>query len=80
MSTFYHQVIKSCEPYLGNGTKRFVNRQIIYHLSKTPETVDYSDKEELTQWIRVSAALVLGPDKATELAARILALPNENSL
>ncbi len=75
MPDFYHQVLRTCEPYFAERTKRFIDRQIVHHLSKTPEILEYSDKEELAYWIRISTALVLGPDKASELAEKVVSLP-----
>ncbi len=74
MSEFYQQVLQYCQPYFGDGAKRFIDRQIIHHLSKTPETLDYSDKEELVKWIRISGALLIGPEKAAELVKKIIRL------
>ena len=72
MPDFYHHVLNSCKLYFGQGAKRFVDRQIVYHLSKTPETLAYPDKEELIKWIRISTSRAPGAEKATEFVRKIM--------
>ena len=74
MSEFYQKVFKECELYMEGRAKRFLDRQIESHLSKSAEDVDYSDQETLAKWIQISSGLVLGASKAQILSAKIRAL------
>ncbi|MFA5260148.1 MAG: hypothetical protein WC450_02845 [Candidatus Omnitrophota bacterium] len=73
MSDFYDKVYKECEAYFGTETKRFLDRQIECHLNKTPQTVNYSDKDMLAKWIRISGGLLLDKNAVEMLVAKILA-------
>jgi hypothetical protein len=63
------------EEYLGPAGRRFINRQIIFHLEKQPIEVVPEDLPELVEWMRVTIAL-LTEDRNTvkEFSQRILAL------
>jgi hypothetical protein len=76
MSIFYDKVYSLLESYLNDSviTQRFLDRQIKYHLSKTPETLNTHDKETLAKWCRISSSLILKEDQAEELHQKILAL------
>ena len=74
MSDFYEKALKQCELYLGDRSKKFLDRQIEAHLSKASDAVAYSDKEELAKWVQISSGLILGATKAQVLAAKIRAL------
>ncbi len=74
MSDFYNKAFKECEIYLKENTKAFLDRQIEVHLSKTPDKVDYPDKNELAKWIKISAGLLLKKDVVEKLAEKILSL------
>ncbi|MFH1776888.1 MAG: hypothetical protein ABH952_04940 [Candidatus Omnitrophota bacterium] len=73
-SDFYNQAFKICEVFFKEGTKRFLDRQIEAHLSKIPETIDYTDKEALAKWVRISAGLILPKGDAEKLYNKICAL------
>lgn len=76
MPDLYKKIYGILESYLqdGDSTKRFLDRQIKYHLSKPPEAIDYEDKEDIAKWCRISASLFLEEDQAEELYQKILAL------
>ncbi|HPB67906.1 MAG TPA: hypothetical protein PLT76_01455 [Candidatus Omnitrophota bacterium] len=74
MLSFYDKVYKECEVYFGADTKRFLDRQIECHINKTAQTLDYSDREMLAKWIRISGGLILSKEEAEELSAKILTL------
>jgi pSer/pThr/pTyr-binding forkhead associated (FHA) protein len=73
-SVFYGKVAKEVQPFFGQMTTRFLDRQIKAHLGKTPHTLSVSDKEALAKWLRVSAGLLLDAKTAETLADKILAL------
>ncbi|MFH1784549.1 MAG: hypothetical protein ABH868_06625 [bacterium] len=73
-SNFYNKVFIACKPFLGEHTESFLKRQIEWHLSKNPNTLAPSDKEDLAQWIMISAALIIGKDKAKELYDKVMNL------
>lgn len=64
--TLYDRAITILMPYFGESTMKFLNRQIRYHLSKAPEDIDLSDKEELAKWCRISSALLLDEQESSE--------------
>ena len=74
MPLFYEQVYNVVEPYLGESTDKFLERQIKYHLSKSRETVNPFDKEALAKWCRISAALFLSNQEAEEMYQKILSI------
>lgn len=73
-SAFYGKVIKEVQPFFGQMSARFLDRQIKAHLGKRPHTLSVSDKEALAKWLRVSASLLLDVKTAETLADRILVL------
>lgn len=73
-SDFYNKVFKECEILLGKQAQNFLARQIEWHLSKTPETLDYSDKANLSWWIKISASLILNKEEAEKLYNKVMAL------
>ncbi len=71
-SDFYNKVYQACHFFLGDNTKRFLDRQIEVHLSKSPDTVNYNDKEELARWIRISAGLLLSKEDSDTLYEKVI--------
>ena len=71
-SMFYEKVLRICEKYLTTGAKRFLDRQITYHLKKDPDSLSPADKAELAKWCKTSGKLLLGEEKAEQLAREIL--------
>ncbi len=74
MSTLYQDILNICETYLSDDSQRFLDRQITTHLKKSPETIVPKDAIELAKWSQVSGGLLLGQNKAEEMAKEILAL------
>ena len=74
MPLFYEEVYNVLEPYLGESTEKFLQRQIKYHLSKSPEEVNPLDKEALAKWCRISSALFLNKKDAEEMYQKILSI------
>ncbi len=73
-SDFYKKVFKALNPYFGQMTDRFLNRQITAHVGKTPYTVSGEDKNVLAKWVKISAGLLLDEETAAKLADKILSL------
>jgi hypothetical protein len=59
----YEQIVHITEEYLGPAAKRFINRQIEFHLEKKPAEVTTQDVPKLAEWGKVSLGL-LTEDKA----------------
>lgn len=57
-AVLYDTIVDVIEYYLGPAAPRFVDRQIEFHLHKPPHEVTAADLERLTEWIRVSLALL----------------------
>ena len=74
VTAFYDQVFETLNPSFGQMTARFLNRQIIAHVGKTPYTISVSDKEVLAKWVNISAGLLLDAEIAARLANKILTL------
>ena len=54
----YDEVLDITTEYLGPAAKRFVDRQILSHLDKTPLNLSPEDMPVLVDWIKVSVALL----------------------
>jgi len=54
----YDNVLAVTADYLGPAAERFVDRQIISHLKKSPQELVKKDMEKLIEWCRVSMALL----------------------
>ena len=76
MSTsLYDNIVEVLEYYLGPAGKRFVDRQIESHLSKSPDQVTAEDLPELTEWMKVSMAyLTDNQNTIDECSRRLLQL------
>ena len=57
-AALYDTIVDVIEYYLGPAAPRFVDRQIEFHLHKLPRDITPADLEHLTEWIRVSLALL----------------------
>lgn len=54
----HDKLVEVAADYLGPAGKRFVDRQIRFHLQKKPEDLKPADMGELTEWIKVSIGLL----------------------
>lgn len=54
----YEQIVHITEEYLGPAAKRFINRQIEFHLEKKPSEVTQQDVTKLAEWGKVSLGLL----------------------
>ena len=79
MTYLYNQTFNILKTDFDKSTKRFLDRQIMFHLSKKPEELEYSDKGELAKWIRISSSLLFGKEKAAKLYKKIMEIePQKN--
>ena len=74
MTAFYEKALAVCEKHLTGSARNFLDRQIVAHLNKSPETLLPADKEGLVKWCRISGALLLGTEKAEQLSQEILSI------
>jgi hypothetical protein len=73
--SLYQKIILVTEEYLGPSAQRFVDKQIISHLSKPPEEISAEDIPKLVQWCNAVFS-VLTEDRSViqEYVSRIEAL------
>ena len=57
-TTTFEQIVALTEDYLGPAARRFVSRQITFHLDKQPEDVVASDIPKLVEWTKVTLSLL----------------------
>lgn len=62
--SYYQEVVKITELYLGPAAERFINRQIEFHLAKPPEDITKADVVKLRDSVRVALGLLIN-DKQT---------------
>ena len=79
MNTLYQDILNICEEYLSGSSQKFLDRQIIAHLKKTPESIVPEDASEIAKWSQVSCGLLLGQSKAEHMAKDICTLVNGHS-
>ena len=58
LQTPYDNIVHVVEHYLGPAAPRFVDRHIQSHLQKPPQDVTAADMPHLTEWMRLSFALL----------------------
>ena len=71
--SLYDNVVSICKPYLGPAAEKFLERQCGTHLKVAPQQLSGQHLADLAKWTEVSAGLVMGKDKAAELAQKIKA-------
>ena len=54
----YDQTVEIVRYYLGPAGKRYIDRQVKFHLKKSPKDLSAADLKQLLEWIRVSLALL----------------------
>jgi hypothetical protein len=71
-ATLFEEAVNITEQYLGPAARRFVTRQIAFHLNKSPENLTPLDIPELVEWTKATLAL-LTEDKqmVSDYAAKI---------
>lgn len=74
---FYDDCLQICRRYIEEDPRRFLDRQIEYHLNKSPKELVIADKEILANWLKISSALLIGKDKANEFMNKIISLKED---
>jgi hypothetical protein len=59
-------ILEISRDYLGPAAERFVNRQIVTHLRKKPETLTKSDVYKLIDWLKLSFSLLTDNTKLVD--------------
>lgn len=79
MSVF-EQIVLITEDYLGPASRRFISRQISFHLDKQPEEVTVDDIPSLAEWVTLTLSL-LTKDKriVAEFSRKMRAIPTNYS-
>lgn len=75
MSELSDKVLKVTIDYIGPSSQKFLERQTTSHMNGL--TLNDLKKEhvpELAKWVNVSAGLLIGKEKATELQGKLLKL------
>lgn len=62
----YQEIVAIAEKFLGPAGERFVQRQISFHLKKKPEEITKEDIPKISEWIKVSLALLTNDKKEVE--------------
>lgn len=52
------EVLEISQDYLGPAAERFLDRQILTHLKKSPEKLTENDLKSLIDWLKLSLALL----------------------
>ncbi|WFN33487.1 hypothetical protein L1S32_06395 [Methanogenium sp. S4BF] len=72
MSLISDRVLKEVTFYLGPAAERFLERQTKSHLDGLAFTsLERKHLKDLAYWLRVSGGLVIGKDKAEEMALKV---------
>ena len=72
MSLISDKVLKEVTFYLGPAAERFLERQTKSHMDGLAFTsLERKDLKDLAYWLQVSGGLVVGKDKAEEMALKV---------
>jgi len=75
MSDLSDKVLKVTVEYIGPSAERFLERQTTAHLNGLAfKDLQPAHLAELSKWLATSAGLLIGKDKAAELAGKIIKL------
>jgi hypothetical protein len=66
MDSLYKEVVDATADYLGPSADRFVSRQIVGHLGKSPEKLKNRDLNILIKWIKPAIALLTDDTEAVD--------------
>ncbi len=79
MKIYYDQIVSITEDYLGPAAGRFINRQILSHLNKSPEELEKADIPKLAIRIRSGLVVLTRDERVVEEAFhRISAISQMN--
>lgn len=62
-STLYDSLVEVTEDYLGPAAKRFIDRQTQNHLHKKPGHLTTEEFIELSDWVKITIALLTKDEK-----------------
>ena len=62
-ANLYQQVVRITYVYLGPAADRFVTRQVVNHLRKSPEELRPADMPELIDWIKLAMGFLTEDQK-----------------
>jgi hypothetical protein len=65
-SNVYDEVIRITHIYLGPAAERFIARQMLNHLQKSPEELTKKDLSKLIDWIRIAVSLITDDSEIIE--------------
>ncbi|MHB1865334.1 MAG: hypothetical protein ACYCPS_04230 [Candidatus Saccharimonadales bacterium] len=65
-NTLYGEVVEKTAVYLGASADRFISRQIVGHLDKSPEKLMAADLKQLIKWIKPAIALLTDNPEAVD--------------
>ena len=57
-ASLYEEVVSITERYLGPAARRFITRQVAFHLNKSPEMLVRNDIPPLVEWTKATLALL----------------------
>jgi hypothetical protein len=76
MTELSDKVLKLTSVYIGPASQKFLERQTISHMNGLAfNALERKHLPELVKWVNTSAALLINPAKAKELADKISAIP-----
>lgn len=56
--SLFDEVVVITERYLGPAARRFIARQVSFHLNKAPEALMSTDIPQLVEWTKATLALL----------------------
>lgn len=59
----YSELVRITEDFLGPAAQRFIDRQTKNHLKKEPGQLTYDELLQLTDWVKLTLALLTKDDK-----------------
>ena len=68
--SLFEDVVSITERYLGPPARRFITRQVAFHLSKSPEDLAPTDIPQLVEWTKATLALLTDDKNLVENYAR----------
>lgn len=64
--SLFDEVVALTEPYLGPASRRFVARQIAFHLGKPPDELTEDDLPQLADWVSATLSLLTENQEGVE--------------
>lgn len=77
--SLYKHVVDATAICLGPAADRFISRNIVGHLGKSPEKLKKNDLEELIKWIKPAMALLTEDTHLVDSYIENLKLLTENT-